>query len=927
MGKSSLLGTRIIVSLIAITSCSIAIINLLTIFGVLSSPDLMGYAGLIGLFLLPLVVIGAALNKIISEEKRAFQQMADRPTTSGAKIELKINFKENETIMGDTTSHPGYYVKIAIASALSVATGLFTYLFVSEGFTGDLVNMFPLLMPLILVSITIHIFSKHLFDPNGWRVFLEHTWITLFVIGISISGLMTLQNYIRATYPKNFWENFLGLPFSLITILFLIMMLLIGGILIRLGDIISLETSPLKASGLSIVLVSIAFLVPQFNIIDWNVLLGFISEGFSFLLILYGIATALLFYKDAGMRVLITNQRIIKLDTNKLENSSYYPLEYLKNIRIIQDLLSERMGYGNVVTTFYKGKRTSEKVLCILYGVKEPELLANTIRAISDMKKRKSTPVKKKPVKKKRGPIKKKPLKKRKIKKKKKKEDKEMYYRSLIPVILVMTTLLFSNAHIVDASQDIVTRTRAEPDELIHESFDIRYLNTSYIEISTVQEVYEYTFRGDLLNSSELRVMYDDPSLQSDIRDEFYQEFTEKIDFVLNDTYGVTTDSRTADIEYDFFLDEESLETGNPPDEPVVFTGDISLRLKAGHFSLPSEADLEDIFYGVFKVGGKMKQNISFPCEAGHRVDYILNSPDGLLFTEDQYLTEEISVTIDNLDGSQIKKKERDISLVHEDPVDISQQKFSSDLVIDIFALKRSAKREYIELDVNLTGSFYSSEIPSYISSEMPEELELGYINSASIRLLYQNGFHDDVDDFFESLEEELKVRLEKISDDPITDSIVLKGLDDDYDVSVMSSAEPIRFYFNSSFENTISEYEQGAESLKTKYLIEQSVSFTVGSFECCPVNYTLYIPDGLRLTEARTGQRQLDINIDNDGRYYVEDSIPQEDEYKLVLKIGTIVDIGSLIPFVIMIFILLIAWLGLQAVPIRKKKTPYYEA
>ncbi|MGM0509902.1 MAG: hypothetical protein ACQESD_02080 [Thermoplasmatota archaeon] len=934
MSKESSLGTRIIVSLIAITASSIATINLLTVFGILKSPDLMGYAGLVGLFLLPLVVIGAALNKIITEEKRAFQQMAEMPSTSGAKIELKIKFKENETIMGDTTSHPGYYVKISIASVLSVATGLFTFLFVSEGFTGDLINMFPLLLPLIVISATIHIFSKHLFDPGGWRVFLEHTWLTLFVIGISISGLMTLQNYIRATYPKNFWESFMGLPFSLITILFLFIMLLIGGILIRLGDIFSLETSSLKSSGLSIVLVSIAFLVPQFNIIDWNLLLSFISQGFSILLTIYGIATAILFYQNAGMRVLITNERIIKLDTRKLENSSYYPLKYLKNIKIIQDFVSKRMGYGNIVTTFYKGKRNLEKVLCILYGVKKPKLLANTIRALADINKKKSKPAKKKPLKKKEKPVKKKkkkPLRKKKIKKRKKKEDGGgMYYKSIIPLLFVASIVLVSLTSAgmgvvnTDISTSIKTRSNGSG-ELIHDSFEIDYVNSSYIEIDTIHEIYEYTYGEEKYNSSELRELY--VYQRNEIREALSDDFQRYVALLLNSTYGLDKDSEDAVIESDFYLDENSFQEGGDSD-PVVFTGYVSIRLKPSYFSLPKEADMDEVFYGTMKIGGELKHDFSFPCEPGHLSHYELIPPDDLLFRiEDGEETSSFSITIDNMDGSETLSETSQISLVHEDRNVIHEKNIITNLTIDILELKRSAEREYIMVDINLTGSFFSAPVPPHISSKLPEDLELRNINSAFLRLMYMNGFKEDIDSFFMSFEKSLKNRFEEVADRPIDDVLSIKNIEKGYNTSVMSSETPINFYFNTSFENTITEYETSTESLKTKYLIEQTVSFRVGSFEYSSVNYTLYVPPGLQMTEARAGQEHLDIHIDNDGRYYIQDSIPMNEDYKLVLKIGTIVDIGSLIPFFVAILVLLITWLGLQSVPKRKKKSPYYEA
>ena len=368
---------------------SIAGINLLTMFGVIESPNIHTYGIFIGMILVPTIIIGAAVNKIIIEQKKALKNLMGKPSSVGDKLELKINLKNKETTMADTSLHPTFYFKIAIGSILSVLTGLFSLIMTTEGITGNIFTIYPLFIPLVGILSIIHIFSKNMFEPKGWREFLEHIWIAFFTIAVSITFMISLKNYVISMYPRTFWETFLGLPFSLQTLMYFIILLLIGGILVRLGDIIELDSSPLKASGITLVLVSIFFLIPQFQLIPLESLHEYISIIFSILLIFYGLTMTVLFYKDAGLRYIVTNERIIKLNTNKLEKSLSYPLSRFKDIEIVQGLLAKRFGYGNVNVLFHRDVNGKDKMqFCVLHGVKNPHLLVNTIKALAKTKKR-----------------------------------------------------------------------------------------------------------------------------------------------------------------------------------------------------------------------------------------------------------------------------------------------------------------------------------------------------------------------------------------------------------------------------------------------------------------------------------------------------------------------------------------------------------
>ncbi|MFO7990971.1 MAG: hypothetical protein R6U61_01595, partial [Thermoplasmata archaeon] len=912
-------GTRILVSIIVIVSVSIAIINLLTIYGIIANPGLLNYLMVIGIFMVPLVIIGATVNKIFIEEKKALDNMIGKPTEIGQKVDLRVNFKPWETTTADTSPHPVFYVKITIAAMLSVSTGVFI-LMISSGeiLTESFTNLASILLPLVFISAVIHLFSKHLFEPDGWREFLEHTWLALLIIGISISFMLYLRDYTHTTYPRQFWESFMGLPFSLPAFLFLVISLLLGGILMRLGDFFELESSPLKASGITFVLASIAFMVPQFNFLDWGYLLVVVSRAFSIALVVYGIATSALLYKDAGMRYIITNERIIKLNTNKLDKSKFYTLDKLDKIAVEHDFLADQFGYGNVVAFFSDGKKRKRQPYCMLHGIKNPDLIVNTIKAMAQLKKHKIKPKKKI----KKRPKKKKVIRRKKIKKKRPKKE-DFYYRCLLPFLAV---LLFGFILISGFSSSVSAQTRygtrANGYEHIEEEYSISYKNTSIFSIFSIYRIYSYHVNGELLSLDELKALaQEDEEMVMDLLE---TEAESRTDVMLENTYDLIDGTEKSTINSDIHVDRGSLSTSPGP---LVVIADIDIELKPLYFGLPDKVDLTEMSYGFLKIGGELSQRVTFLCEAGHKAMYEFEVPGDLYFDVEETEAGQpsgplntVAWTFNNTGGSTAIRETETLSIKHKDPVRITGRDMEVNLLVDIFELDRTKDREYLKINENLTAELFHIPLPETLNYSLPVEFNIDYINSDFIRLLYQNGLDGLIDDFRREIEEEINKRISDFSDTVVDGELELMGLDEGYKIGDMTSNSPIRLQHNSSFEYTLSEYDKPS-SLKTRYTFSENIKMPINGFENWPLNYTIKIPEGLRLMSAKAGEDTLTPKKDNLGRYYIEDSIEPSESYDLNIEIGTVVDISTLFPFLTLIFILFLVWLGLNVYPIKKRR------
>ncbi len=864
--KETSIGTRILVSIVVIVAASITLINLLTIFGVIDSPDLLTYGVLIGVYLLPILVIAGTLNKIIFEEKSAIEKRAKGPKEIGKQVELKINFKEGETIFADTTSHPAFYVKIAIASALSVSLGATTLIILPDVLVeGNITNFLPILLPVFILCIVIHFFSKNIFGPHGWGEFMEHTWVALLVIAISISTLISLKGYILTTYPRQFWETFLGMPFSLPALMFLVMLLLVGGILIRLGDLLELEGGPFKASGTTFVLVSIAFMVPQFQLIPMELLLELVSQAFSISLIIYGMFTGLLLYRDAGMRFLVTSERVIKLNTNNLKNSTYYPLKNMNEVKVVQDIIAATFGYGNLVMYFKMKKRYhKKKVYCVFYGVSDPKAVAKTIKAVRSSKRKKKKIVRKKI-------IKKKPV-----------SKDNFYYRSLLPILLF--SLIFSS---------ILTGVAAsEPSEHVRNDYLIVYEGSSSFMIEGDHQIFSLVIEGEAMDDDDIRTIHQIEPIDDVLED----AISDLLETLIFDSYHISEED--ADVHIEVSLVEGTMEA----DGPILIDSQTNVELKNSHFDLSEDVDVEEIAHGLLKAGAQYSTEMNIQCRAGHEDTYVFEAPEGLVFQESEF-------HIDNREGSDTVHEDISLTLKHTEPDEIDDVDSEASLVMDIYRLKRGEKGEFITLNLNLSASFGYMDIPS--GMELPEGFHLDHVSPAVMRLMYENGLDGPVNDFIDRMEDRVYHLINEIGDVKFDGGMEVINLDTGYDRDTMDPHPPIEVYYNATIERHLAQDLNSLASIPTRYSVSERFSLNVENPTDIPLDFSVSIPEGLTLQRAFLGEQRL--NVQRTDRYFVQGTLEPYERSELKLDIGTEINLMDFLPFAILIGLLFFIWISLN--------------
>ncbi len=841
---------------VIIAAIGISTINLFTVFGIIRSPDVLTYAVMVAIYMMPLVLIAAILHKAVFEEKYALERTLRAPKEGAGISTDNIRLVRGERVMVSMTSHPGFFFKVALACVLSVSVGISSLYMIPPLLESlNAVTFLSVLIPILLLCTVIHFFSKNIFDPGSWDEFMEHAWISLLAISVSISLLMTLNNYITSTYPREFWERFLGLPFSLPALMFLVMMLLVGGILIRMGDIFRFEGGPLRSSGIVFVLVSITFMVPMFQFINWELLLDIISRLFSLTLISYGVLTGLLLYRDAGMRFLVTNKRVIKYNTHRYEKSHYFPLSRMRVIYVKQDFLAKYLGYGNVVMLF---ALAGKKAQCVYHGVNHPSRVAKSIKAL----KRKTKGVRKKPH--------------------VKKPKRNFYYRMVAPLVVLALLLPAMPAH------------ASSPGEYMVSEYVITYLDPTSFTVDGSFEIHSYVIHGTTMYPEDIRALYHGGQ-EDEIEEIMMGAVTSLLNTFIVDSYRIEEGRGmvfTAVI-------LENMDA--PPQDPISLTSHTSVDLTNEFFGLPPEARAVDVIDGVLKVGGKLNHNIILSCPPGHETSYIFRPPENMVLdgTTQYYLH--------NLEGSETLSETAEFGMVHEDPVYVEDDLHTS-LLFDIHEIERRDDCEILHVDILLDASFTGMGITGTMREHMPTQLEMDRVNTALIRLFYQNGFSDPVDAMLERLESEMRHLVSEVGEVVTPGELMIENLHMDYDPQTMDPYPTMDISFRSSVERKRSEDPLTA-SIPTRYSVSESVSMNVRNPSEWAVEYKVMAPAGIDIIRARMDEPLV---IGHNGRDYAAGQLQPGQEGTLVIEMGTEIDLMEFVPFAVIIIILLFTWIAL---------------
>ncbi len=453
----------------------------------------------------------------------------------------------------------------------------------------------------------------------------------------------------------------------------------------------------------------------------------------------------------------------------------------------------------------------------------------------------------------------------------------------------------------------------------VEEFHEVSFENLTSSIMNSTYNVYRAEIEGETLEAEDIRILYNTDEEKKEVIETHLIEITESlVKQALNESFGLDDEDSTGHYTHNISIDEESLEESE--EGPIVIDSHIVITFYPDMYDVPEDVDLEELIYGTLKIGGELEKGFPIYCEEGHRASYEIDAPPGLVFLDEDEQKTTVYMTLDNRDG-QTPRKENILGIRHQSTIEPMETRLDINLLVDIYELRRDVDREYISVDAMLSGTFIEMSTPQRIKRELPESLEIDFINVDYLRLLNENGFDEEIDSFLTDIENEINNRLSSLSGKPILDELEVRGLEKEYDIEDMDSEQPLRVFYNTSFEKDLSDLEQrSAFEIQRRYLIDEQIPLELNSFREWGLNYTIKIPEGMELIDAGVNGDKISVQEDETGRHYIQGYINPDSDATINLTVGTYIDIYSFLPFAITIIILFFIWIGLNMYPVKKR-------
>lgn len=232
-------------------------------------------------------------------------------------------------------------------------------------------------------------YSRGMLGRNKPMLYACNFWVAAFIFLIGALLMQMIHTELAAT-QEQWWERFIGIPFSLASIVFSILVFVISRVVWRIGVLTpKLYSFPFYASSIMLVVISLYSLIfaRQFALLTTSEMLQYLFMVFSGITIAYGLLLVSFITHRGGIRYVMTTKRMI-IYTNFLRHSvEDHMFDKVHDIELSQSFFGRRYNYGDLKVRLLLVMQTSRgdiihKHTFPLYGVPSPILMKNTIMAL-----------------------------------------------------------------------------------------------------------------------------------------------------------------------------------------------------------------------------------------------------------------------------------------------------------------------------------------------------------------------------------------------------------------------------------------------------------------------------------------------------------------------------------------------------------------
>ncbi len=350
----------------------------------------------------------------------------------------------------------------------------------------------------------------------------------------------------------------------------------------------------------------------------------------------------------------------------------------------------------------------------------------------------------------------------------------------------------------------------------------------------------------------------------------------------IRSTYGTDEWNQThpalINIARDVFNSTLYIFKSHPVEESVIIyglnsTGPLYLNISGNGEFNETERDPE-FFANLAECGFSMK--IALEERDNTRID--ISVPHGWTVNGKEYM---------HWDGSA-----QDIEIRHE-----YTGSNHADVMMDIYRMDTSGMQQDIYMNITVNSTIYAVKPTEEMISKMPENLSLEMATISLLNHLIENSSisRKDICDRMNSTVDEMEDEMIRSLPNSTVDESAVMIKDDRVMVGIRAHAiAPIEAFESTAF---------------LRWYASQRVSMSLAGLDGFMVNYTIVVPEGMRILSIDSDHRISLAHTTVDGRSAVKASITDGNSHRVVLGIGFIIDLDPLIPLIVVLILSLILW------------------
>jgi bacteriorhodopsin len=304
-----------------------------------------------------------------------------------------------ETLLFSTAPHSKSFVRLWAGYGL--LTALWIAFLVVSAFnvsTSDRAFWWGFIFVGVVIASAVYAQCRGMLGKNRTMIYICNFWAIALIVTVCILLMKLIHTEVALT-KKEWWEGYLGLPFSISSIMLFLLVFIISRVVWRVAYLTPKPYSfPLYAASICLIIVSLysLSLAREFDLLSAPETLQYLFLIFALITILFSFFLVSFINHKGGITYKMTTRRIVVSSEFLKHSVEDHMFDKIHDVELEQSYLGRKYNYGDVniriitVLETRKGEKLHRHTFA-MHGVPAPMLMKNTLMAIvaSDLAMRK----------------------------------------------------------------------------------------------------------------------------------------------------------------------------------------------------------------------------------------------------------------------------------------------------------------------------------------------------------------------------------------------------------------------------------------------------------------------------------------------------------------------------------------------------------